>query len=62
MMINKRIPKLLLRMKKRNNSDDEKKDCDTERIIVIYLDNKRIIFKIELIMDLYFVLQNLNLP
>ena len=62
MMINKRIPKMLLRKKKRSNSDDENKDSNRERIIVIYLDNIRIIFKVELIMDLYFILQNLNLP
>ena len=52
----------LLQKKRELDFEDEEKDCDRERIIAVYTQKKRIIFKVELITDLFYILKNLSLP
>ena len=61
-MSNKQFPMRLLNFKRASDNEEEKKDLDRERTIVIYMESKRVIFKINSIKSFAFILEKLSMP
>ena len=61
MVENKKIS-FFLRNKRELDIEQEKKDSDRERIIVIYKEKKELFIKIQNFKELFTILENLNFP